>query len=88
MEPKEKDVKESSESPSGREPAEQSGTMSCPMCDVSGTGKSPMEAMMAKGPMAIMQKMPAMCMAFMVITPALLGVVVGLMIGRTTGRSR
>ena len=88
MESKEKAVEESSESPSGQQPAEQSGTMSCPMCGSSGTGKSPMEAMIGKGPMAMMQKMPAMCMAFMVVTPALLGVVVGLMIGRTTARSR
>ena len=79
---------ENSKSPSGGESPEKSGTMSCPMCDVSGTGKSPMEAMMAKGPMAMMQKMPAMCMAFMVVTPALLGVVVGFMIGRATVRSR
>ena len=87
MEPKEKDVKESSESPSGRQPDEQSGAMPCPMCAGSGKGKSPMDAMMAN-PMAMMQKMPAMCMAFMVVTPALLGVVVGLMIRRTTVRSR
>ena len=33
-------------------------------------------------------KMPAMCMAFMVVTPALLGVAVGLMIGRSTTRAR
>ena len=88
MQSKEKAVEESSDSPSGRQPAEQSGTMSCPMCGGSGTGKSPMETMMAKGPMAMMQKMPAMCMAFMVVTPALLGVVVGLMIGHTNARSR
>lgn len=87
MEAKDKDAQESTESPSGRQPDEQSGAMSCPMCSGSGTGKSPMEAMMAKGPMAMMQKMPAMCMAFMVIVPTLLGLGVGFAIGRGT-RSR
>ena len=63
--------------------AARSEMMSCPMC-----GSSPTGAMGSGGPMAMMQKMPTMCMAFMVVTPVLLGVAVGLMIGRSTARSR
>lgn len=88
MEPTDKEAKESSASPSGQQTDEQGGSMSCPMCGACGKSKSPMEKMMGKGPMEMMQKMPAKCMAFMVVTPALLGVVVGIMIGRTTTRAR
>ncbi len=88
MEPIDKENKESSASPSGQQTDEQGGSMSCPMCGACGKSKSPMEKMRGKGPMAMMQKMPAMCMAFMVVTPALLGAVVGLMIGRKTKRDR
>ena len=88
MEPTDKEIKESSSSPSDQQIDEQRGRTSCPTCGACGTGKCPMEAMMAKGPMAMIQKMPAMCMAFMVVTPTLLGLAVGIMIGRTTTRAR
>jgi hypothetical protein len=39
-------------------------------------------------PMAMMSKLPAMCMAFMVIVPALLGLGVGVVIGRSATRLR
>ena len=64
MEPTDKETKESSASPSGQQTDEQGGSMSCPMCGACGKSKSPMEKMMGKGPMAMMQKMPAMCRAF------------------------
>ncbi len=83
-----KEDKECCASPSGQETAEQEGSKSCSMCGDCGMNKSPLEKMMGKGPKAMMQKMPEMCMAFMVVTPALLGMAVGLMIGRTTTRGR
>lgn len=88
MEPSDKEIKESGAPPPEQQTDEQKGSTSCPMCGACGTCKSPMEMMMGKGPMAMMEKMPAMCMAFMVVTPALLGLAVGIMIGRTTTRAR
>jgi hypothetical protein len=38
--------------------------------------------------MAMMSKMPAMCMTFMVIVPALLGLSVGVLIGRSAAHHR
>ena len=84
------EIKEAEESAPRQQTEEQAGrgSMSCQMCGDCGECKSPMKKMMGKGPNTMMQMMPAMCMAFMVVTTALLGVAVGVMIGRANTRTR
>jgi hypothetical protein len=59
----------------------------CPTCGRSGPpqGSTMMRSM---DPMTMMSKLPAMCMTFMVIVPALLGLGVGVLIGRSATRLR
>ena len=56
--------------------------MCCPTCGRSSPTQGSTEMMRGMDPMAMMSKMPAMCMAFMVIVPALLAFGVGVFVGR------
>ena len=60
----------------------------CPTCGRSGPTQGSTEMMRGTDPMAMMSKMPAMCMAFMVIVPGLLGLGVGVLIGRSVTHHR
>ena len=62
--------------------------MCCPTCGRSGPTQGSTEMMRRMDPMAMMSKLPAMCMTFMVIVPALLGLGVGVLIGRSATRHR
>jgi hypothetical protein len=55
----------------------------CPTCGKSGPTQGPTEMMRSVDPMAMMSKLQAMCVTFMVIVPALLGLGVGIVIGRS-----
>jgi hypothetical protein len=59
----------------------------CPTCGRSGPTQGPAEMMRSMNPMEMMSKLPAMCMTFMVVVPALLGLAAGIVIGRSA-RSR
>jgi hypothetical protein len=59
-----------------------SGTC-CPTCGRSGRPQGSTAMMRGMHPMAMTSKLPAMCMTFMMIVPALLGLAVGIVIGRS-----
>jgi hypothetical protein len=60
----------------------------CPTCGRSGPTQGSTAMTRSMDPTAMMSKLPAMCMTFMVIVPALLGLGVGVVIGRSATRLR